>query len=226
MTPAAHDEISALLGPAALGVLSAADSARLEQHLSACQVCRAELDSLVAVAQGLTLLTPEEAQNDGLAPSPVFATGLGDAVLARVAGSRRDERRRATRWQAGFAGTAAVAVLASGVVTAAALQRSDPAGPTVEAVSVSAAAGVQASAGLVAHTWGVEITLRATGFAQGQAYRVEVVGRDGRTRSAGAFVGTGTRTMTCNLNSSVLRADAASFAVLDELGATVLSATL
>lgn len=59
MTPATHDEISALLGPAALGVLSDVDSARVERHLSGCPTSRAELDSLVGVTQGLALLTPQ-----------------------------------------------------------------------------------------------------------------------------------------------------------------------
>ena len=41
-----------------------------------------------------------------------------------------------------------------------------------------------------------------------------------------AFLGTGAKTLNCNLNASVLREDARSFAVLDGGGAEVLSAEL
>ncbi|WP_205860606.1 DUF4394 domain-containing protein [Phycicoccus sp. HDW14] len=90
------------------------------------------------------------------------------------------------------------------------------------AVEVS---GVTATAGVVPHTWGVEVRLTASGFAAGDRYRVVVLGEDGRTYPAGEFVGTGARPMVCNLNSSVLRADAAGFEVLDGAGTVLAQST-
>ena len=88
------------------------------------------------------------------------------------------------------------------------------------------APGVQASAVAIPHTWGVEITLDADGFARGAVYRVVVRDEGGRTVSAGEFIGTGDAAMRCNLNSSVLRADATGFDVLDDRGAVVLHGEL
>jgi hypothetical protein len=94
-----------------------------------------------------------------------------------------------------------------------------------EAVAVrTLAPGVQASAGLVAHTWGMEVKLVATGFQPGNSYRVTVTDDQGRTVGAGEFVGTGAQEMRCNLNSSVLRTAAASFEVTDAAGQVVLDA--
>lgn len=72
----------------------------------------------------------------------------------------------------------------------------------------------------------MEIKLTATGFADGETYRVVVVTADGRTAPAGEFIGTGDREMHCNLNSSVLRPDATAFRVLDDRGRNVASGGL
>jgi hypothetical protein len=85
--------------------------------------------------------------------------------------------------------------------------------------------GVTAAAALVNHTWGVEVKLTATGFTDGGRFRVDVVGTDGRRYPAGAFVGTGTKEMHCNLSSAVLRPDARGFEVRDRRGDLVVSST-
>ena len=61
---------------------------------------------------------------------------------------------------------------------------------------------------------------------QAAPYRARITNHDGTVISAGTFVGTGTATMRCNLNSSVLRPDAASFVVLDPAGTAVVWADL
>jgi anti-sigma factor RsiW len=123
-------------------------------------------------------------------------TGVADAVLERVA----RERRRAQRRPGPAAAAASVAVSGDGTV--------------------------EASAALVAHTWGVEIKLAAAGLAAGAPYTVQVTTQQGQVVDAGAFLGTGARTLNCNLNASVLREDARSFAVLDGRGEQVLTARL
>lgn len=212
MTGSRHDDVVPLLGPAALGLLTSREQEALDRHLSTCAACRDELDALIGVAGRLGALDAESAL---AGPS----RGVADAVLSRVAG----ERRRSQRLQGLVAAAAAVAVLLAGLVTAGALDQ--PTVPT-ETVAVSASGGVAASAELVAHTWGVEIKLAAAGLAAGAPYTVQVTTDGGEVVDAGAFLGTGAERLDCNLNASVLREDAASFAVLDSGGDEVLSAQL
>jgi hypothetical protein len=107
------------------------------------------------------------------------------------------------------------------------LVRPVPDPPPLEPVAVQVAApAVQATADVVPHTWGMEVQLHGAGFTAGEVYRAQVTEDDGRVVSAGEFLGTGSAEMVCNLNSSVLRQDAASFAVLDSSGAVVLTSSL
>lgn len=214
MTPSRHDDMVPLLGPAALGLLTSREQEQLDRHVADCALCREELAGLRGVAARLGDLDAASA----LADPP---TGVADAVLGRVA----RERRRAQRLQAVVAAAASVAVLLAGLVTAGTLGERAPTVP-MEAVAVSSEGDVRASANLVAHTWGVEIKLAAAGLAAGQPYTVQVTTRTGDVVGAGAFLGTGAKTLNCNLNASVLREDARSFAVLDSRGEQVLTASL
>lgn len=218
-----HPDMTALLGPAALDLLTAEEQRELDQHLAGCARCRAELADLQAVTRRLAGLGAEPELIDDLEPSPVRA----EAVLAAVAGQQARERRRAQQWRAAVASAAAAVVLAAGVVTAVGLSR-DPAAAPLEGVTVVAAPGtrVDARADLVAHTWGLEIKLVASGLAAGEPYTVEVRTADGEVVDAGAFLGTGERPLLCNLNAAVLRPDATSFSVRDRGGTEVLSAAL
>jgi hypothetical protein len=55
---------------------------------------------------------------------------------------------------------------------------------------------------------------------------VWVLGEDGRSYDAGAFLGVGGSTIACDMSSSVMLDDAASFRVLDAGGAEVIAASL
>lgn len=217
-----HDHPHELLGPAALGLLTSPERQVLDRHLSTCEQCRDELAALTGVTGRLAALTPEDAETLHLGSSPRRA----DDVLARVAADATRERRSARRLQHVLGAAASVSVLIAGLVTAGALDAQDASPVPMEAVTVAAPAGVDASADLVAHTWGVEIKLQATGLQAGRAYSVQVLTTDGRVTDAGAFIGTGERTLNCNLNTSVLRPDADAFMVLDDGGAQVLTADL
>ena len=72
----------------------------------------------------------------------------------------------------------------------------------------------------------MEITLDAGGFTSGEVYRVVVRDDAGRTFDAGQFLGTGENSMRCNLNSSLLRASATGFDVLDDQGTVVVQGDL
>jgi hypothetical protein len=218
---AAHDTVTALLGPAALGLLTSVEQQQLDRHLRACAQCRSELAGLMGVVDRLGELDDEPGLMDELQPSAARA----EAVLAAVAADRTRTRSRARRWQAVLAAAASVAVLAAGVVAATAIDGTGPRAP-LEAVAVQAPPGVEASADLVPHTWGVEIKLAATGLAAGRPYTVQVLTAAGQRVDAGAFLGTGERPLLCNLNASVLRADAVGFVVRDAAGEQVLAADL
>jgi anti-sigma-K factor RskA len=216
---AAHDDLTAWLGPAALGLLTEVERQQLDRHLGDCPSCRAELAALTVVVGRLGELGREQALLADLRPDPARA----GAALSAVAADRRSLRRRTQRWQAVLAAAAAVVVLAAGLTTASALSRDDL---PLEAVAVRADAGVQASADLVPHTWGVEIKLTATGLPEGRPFTVQVRTSSGEVVEAGAFLGTGDRTLLCNLNAAVLRRDAVAFVVLDREGDQVLAADL
>lgn len=221
MTSSPHHD-AALLGPAALGLLTAPEQARLDRHLADCPACRSELDDLTRVVGRLGDLHGEQALLEDLRPSPDRA----DAVLAAVAAERRRLDRAAGRRQSVLAAAAAVAVLAAGLVSASALSRDRLPVIPLEPVAVTADAGVEARADVVAHTWGVEIKLVASGLADGRPYTVEVTTDTGDVVGAGGFLGTGARPLLCNLNTTVLREAATSFVVLDAQGEQVLSGQL
>ena len=224
MSGADHRMLRTNLGAYALGHLDPEEAGQVEEHLRTCSTCRAEYDELLPVAGALAGLRdptgsgPGLSTDDGGAPPP----DLEGRVVRQVREARSAEQRRG--WLRSAALVAGGAVAASAVLGVAVGLRDDAESPAVplEAVDVlTDAPGVEAEADLVAHTWGVEVKLTATGFDRGDRYRVVVVGEDGRSYPAGGFVGTGTVEMHCNLNSTVLRDSAAGFEVRDVTGQVV-----
>lgn len=224
-----HEKLRNDLGAYVLGALPPDEAATLEAHLATCAGCRAERDDLLLAADALGEL--KRGGTGASLPVEPAPAGLEALVLGRLEQEAARERR--TTWvrraaMAAVAGAAAAAVLVGGLAVtrddAPATQVAPP--PPMEQVEVAAFDDdVDADAALVNHTWGVEVKLTATGFDDGGRYRVLVVGTDGKRYPAGAFVGTGTREMRCNLNSAVLRPDASGFEVRDGSGDVVVSST-
>jgi len=103
-----------------------------------------------------------------------------------------------------------------------------PATPVVVAIpQVTTAVGVVASAGLVNHTWGLELKLRMTGLPGGETYDVSVEDDAGRRFDAGEFLGVapGT-TIVCSRSTSVLAVNARHVEVLDPSGSVVIEGDL
>lgn len=225
MNPDDHRSVREMLGALVLGHLSAAEETAIRAHLDGCPDCRrdvAEISPLVhelgAVDLHRVSATP--------APSP----DLGHRIQVAVACERR-RRDQLTRRR--YVLMTAAAVLAVLLVGGAGVEIGKKvSGPSVATVPIESVEvrsrldGAQASAGVIAHTWGTEIKLEAVGLRSGSPYAVVVMTRDGRARSAGAFVGTGGQVMNCNLNTDVLRPDATGFRVLDGKGRAVLTADL
>lgn len=225
MNPDDHRSVREMLGAFALGHLSAAEETAIRAHLDGCPDCRRDVAEMSPLAHELSLIDPARVS---AAPTP--SPDLGRRIQTAVARERRSRDQLTRRRHVLMAAAAVLAVLlVGGIGLKIGQQVSDApvAKVPIESVEVrSRLDGVQASAGVVAHTWGVEIKLEATGLRSGSPYEVVVMTRDGRGRSAGAFVGTGENVMNCNLNADVLRPDATGFRVLDEDGQAVLTADL
>ncbi|WP_410599480.1 anti-sigma factor family protein [Amycolatopsis sp. lyj-90] len=215
MKPGDHRTLRETLGAYALDQLDEHERLRIDAHLSGCADCRSELRELSPVVRALSLA---EAAQVSEHEEPAVPPDLGDAVVRRVSAGQRRRRWQPPRWAA----AAAIALLC-GAGIGWAVHPDAPAPGPFEAVQVATSTpAIHASAGLVPHTWGVEIKLTATGFEAGTSYRVVIVDDTGVHTAAGEFIGTGAAEMRCNLNSSVLRADAGGFRVLGPGGQVVL----
>lgn len=217
MTEDAHRALRESLGAYVLGHLDQAEQEELRAHLATCDACRAELAELQPVANALAGARRRPLTG---APTPRGLQQRVEGAVAAEAGRRR--RSRIVRSVTTIAVAAALIVVAAfGISTF--IDRT-PAAPVPETVAVQVAndLDVTASAGLIAHTWGTEVKLTTTGLQDGAAYRALVVMDDGEQVPAGQFVGTGPNEINCNLQTSVLRADATGFMILDEQGQVVM----
>ncbi len=215
-----HQGLREQLGWYALGHGTPEERAGVRAHLDGCASCRAELAELAPLAARLEGVDP-----DRLDEQPAPPAGLGEAVLARIA-AEGPLRRRRTSSRRALAAAAVVGVAAAGFGIGW-LARPVPDPLPLEPVAVQVAdSGIQATADVVPHTWGVEVKLTGEGFTAGAVYRVVVTDEDGTAVPAGQFLGVGPAELRCNLNSSVLREDATGFQVVAADGTVVASSEL
>ena len=209
------------LGWYALGHGTPEERTGVSAHLDGCAACRAELAELTPLGAWLDRVDPDRLDEQ----QPMPPAGLEDAVLARIAAEARLRRRRAPSRRV-LAAAAAVGVAAAGFGVGW-LARPVPDPPPLEPVAVQVAeTGIEASADVIPHTWGVEVRLVGEGFTAGAVYRVVVTDEDGTPVPAGQFLGVGPAELRCNLNSSVLREDATGFEVVAADGTVVASSEL
>lgn len=229
---AQHRQQRELLGSFVLNQLSASETVSVRAHLDGCAGCRAEVAALAPLADDLRTVDAEWLSAPPT-PPPDLGGLIRDAVRAESV--LRDRRRQRTMWSHRvLAGAAAVALILGGVglgqvVAPRTQQVVLPAQPgPYEPIKVTRVLPglVVAKAGVVPHTWGVEVKMEGSGFAKGQAYRAIVVGRNGRSMPAGEFLGTGDQILKCNLQAALLRRDASRFVIMDASGLPVLTAGL
>lgn len=141
----------------------------------------------------------------------------------------RQDRRRRVVWLAPTAAAAGVVLgLGLGLGIPAVLDR-PPQGPpgtlgAIEHVEVGVTPpSVAIDADLVAHTWGTEAVIEATGLEVGSTYTVVITGLDGQEYSAGEMIGSEVP-IFCRLNAAVLREDVASIEIRDARGGLVVHA--
>jgi anti-sigma factor RsiW len=168
------------LGALALDQLPGEERASLEAHLDGCAECRAELESLTAVARLLPLADPE---HFGTAPAP--PPSLADRVAATIRAERRSQRRRRLRRGLAFSGvTAAVAAAALAIFV---LPGGSNGTPEQHVAFASLPPGLHISATLEPHAYGTEIHMYVKGAPSGTLCRVFVRGPNDVRQSAGSF---------------------------------------
>lgn len=225
-----HRERREQLGAYALGQLDADAGVAVRAHLDGCPACRAELTEIAPLANLLRRVDPDRLTDQG-APPP----HLGEEIVRRVRAQAtdRDARRhqpvsQRRAWALPVAAALLAGIVGVGVGVAVAAQAGgDESGEVpLEAVAVSELVeGVDASAELIAHTWGTEIQLEVEGLADGASYRAVILRADGTAVPAGTFIGTGDNRMRCNLNAALLREEATGFVVTTSEGREVLTST-
>lgn len=214
-----------LIGAWLLGGLEPAEVGEMERHLATCAACRteaAELEPLVAVLG--------EVDPEAVRPAATTPPAALDARIEAALGARPIPLRRRRTWVAAVGGLAVGAAAAAALVVAVRPGAVEPAktpAPVVAIADVRSSDGVTASAGYVDHTWGVELQLEARGLPAGRSYQVQVIDNRGRAHEAGAFLGVArSRTVDCDVNASVLKADASRFVVTGPSGRTVIEGEL
>jgi anti-sigma factor RsiW len=167
------------LGAYALEQLPGEERTALAAHLDGCAACRAELDSLSAVARLMPLADPER-----FATAPTPPTSLAGRVAATIAAERRSTRRRKARFGLAFAGaTAAAAVLAIFVLGGG----SGGGAPERHVTFASLPPQMKIGATLIPHAYGTEIHVYVKGARSGTLCRVFLRGADGERMPAGSF---------------------------------------
>jgi putative zinc finger protein len=169
------------LGAYALGDLPPEERAGIEAHLEGCADCRAEAESLGAVAQLLPLADPDRFSRPAPRPSPE----LGKRIAAAIGGERRQSRRR-QRWHFGLALSGAAAAAAA-VLAIVLLPGSGGGNPGQHVEFASLPAGIKIGATLEPHAYGTEIRMYVTGIRSGTLCRVYLRGPHGVRVPAGTF---------------------------------------
>ncbi len=237
---ARHVMLREMLGSHALGHLGPEESDMVLAHLAECSSCRADLEHILPVARLLDAVDPALLDDPPAPPPDLGARIQAEAARERAArdqdevGARRygADRRRSVAGPGWIAAAAVVlALLAGGALGGWIGRASAPTAAVVPTEPISLAAPAASdvtveSANLVAHTWGVELRIVATGFAEGRRFRAAFRTEDGRLVPAGEFRGVGAAPMTCFLQSAAMREDVTEVVVTNQRGKTVLTAAL
>lgn len=169
------------LGAYALGRLPDAERPGLEAHLEGCADCRAELDSLTAVAELMPMADPDRFDT---APSP--PPGLADRVVTTVAAERQQAGRR-RRMRTGLALGGAAATVAAAVLAIFVLSGNGESAPERHVSFESLPPRMKIGATLVGHAFGTEIHVYVRGARPGTLCRVFLRDRRGNRLPAGSF---------------------------------------
>ncbi|GAA2076609.1 hypothetical protein GCM10009821_14910 [Aeromicrobium halocynthiae] len=216
-----QDRLAELLGAAAAGELTDAETAELDAWAAA--------DPAVARERRATLEAAALVDSSWWRREDPPAD-LEDVVVAATGRGARSRARR-SRVRLAVAAAALVAAGSAGTIAVDALTGGPPEGPpgtlgAYEPVTFDAPADeARVGAEVVAHTWGTEAVLEVEGLVEGASYEVIFLDDEGRRRSAGAFLGSAVP-IDCRVNAAVLREDVRELVITTDDGQVVRSAEL
>lgn len=175
-----HRDRREALGAYVLGALEPDERREVEAHLEECSACRDELARLSVLPSLLEHLSPEEARDASLIPSPALATRLTATTLEE--GHRLRRQLRGWRVATSVAAAAAVALLVAWAPW------TSPAEPDRWVLRpVTARAGVDGTAAALAWEWGTTVELHLEDLPPADRYVVVTVAEDGRREQAGTW---------------------------------------
>ncbi|BFM23014.1 anti-sigma factor RsiW [Microbacterium testaceum] len=228
------DRWAELAAAALAGELTATESAEFDDLRRADPARAEEYAALQALAGRLR-------QGDLAWTAPRDADDLWEGIQGAVDGEVSPKvdlvpdaaaARRRRRWVTPLTAAACLVVgVVIGVSGAGAFTSTVPSGPpgtlgAVEQIAVSDdVGGVDVSAEVVAHTWGTEAYLEASGLDVGATYELVFVGVDGTEFSAGEVLGSDVP-IVCRMNAAVLRGDASRMELRDTGDAVIAHAEL
>ena len=95
----------------------------------------------------------------------------------------------------------------------------------VETIAFEESTAVDVEGSVIAHTWGTETVLRASGFAVGESYDLVLVTESGERLPSGSFLGSAVE-IDCEMNAAVPRESVAAVEIVATGGDVVASAEL
>ena len=217
--PEEHHRYREQIGAFLLGELDGGELEAMRAHLNSCPVCQAEVGELEPVVAALA-----DADPDRIDENPWPPGDLEELTLAPILGEMHRAWRRRGRFRWSALAAAALCVVVIGL--AGSTWFLEPA-VSLEPLSFSGVApGVELEGDLIAHAWGTEIRLVASGLRDGQTYRVTLVSEDGERVNSGTFIGAGDKPVRGTFNAALLRKDAARLEVRTPGGELVFLAKL
>jgi len=212
-----HQDVRLLLGAYVLGALEDADSGRVQDHLSGCQLCRGEVAELAVLPQ----LLRRRSTTDPEPVRPAVPPELLPALLHQVAAQRHQHRRR---WPLRSA-VAAVTVAALTVGGVALLTRWQA--PASQRIALSAASGpASGHAQLAIKPWGTAITVDLAGLPSQGPFLLQTTARDGHREQAATWAGTATGAVTVVGATSLTPTNVTRIAVLGPDGQELVHTTV
>jgi hypothetical protein len=207
------------IGAFLLGKLDGGELEAMQTHLNNCPVCRAEVREFEPVVAALADADPDRIDEDAWPPGDLEETTLAP-ILEEI--HRARGRGRRLRWSPLAA--AAICVVAMGL--AGFIWFLEPAAALVEPLKFSVAPDIKVDGNLIAHAWGTEIGLIASGLRDGQTYEVTLVSGEGKRVDSGTFIGTGGKPVRSTFTAALPRKDAARLEVRTSEGEPAFFAKL
>jgi hypothetical protein len=202
MPPEGCERYREWIGAFVLGKLEGVEYEAMQTHINGCAECWVEARELGPVVAALAEADPDRIDEDVRPPDD-----LEESTLALIS-EEIHRSRRGSRQRYGWLASAAAAIFAVVIGLAGLTWLVEPAA-AVELLSFRTTPGVQPRGYLIAHSWGTEITLAASGLQDGQTYRVRLVSEDKEKVNAGTFIGAGDEFSRGTFTAALSRKDAA-----------------